>query len=92
VPDAREKKPGASTQISPPGWWYLWMSKDGITGWERHPKNPIIIPSENEWDEDSCYKPYAVFDGHVWRLWYNGRLGGLEQIGMAIHEGDDLGF
>jgi predicted GH43/DUF377 family glycosyl hydrolase len=67
-------------------------SRDGITGWERHPQNPIIAPSENEWDGDSCYKPFTVFDGHVWRLWYNGRLGGLEQIGLAIHEGEDLGF
>jgi predicted GH43/DUF377 family glycosyl hydrolase len=67
-------------------------SKDGITAWERHSQNPIIAPSENHWDADACYKPYAVFDGHTWRLWYNGRRGELEQIGMALHEGEDLGF
>jgi hypothetical protein len=25
-------------------------------------------------------------------LWYNGRRGGVEQIGAAIHDGEDLGF
>ena len=27
-----------------------------------------------------------------WLLWYNGRKGGVEQIGLALHEGEDLGF
>ena len=67
-------------------------SRDGITGWERHPSNPIIAPTAGSWDHDACYKPYAIFDGSRWLLWYNGRHGGLEQIGLAIHDGEDLGF
>ncbi len=67
-------------------------SRDGITGWERHPANPIIRPGANQWDHDACYKPYAIFDGEKWLLWYNGRHGGLEQIGVAFHQGEDLGF
>ena len=67
-------------------------SKDGITGWRRHPANPIIRPDQGKWDQDAVYKPYAIFDGRKWLLWYNGRRGGVEQIGMAIHEGEDLGF
>jgi len=67
-------------------------SKDGVTGWQRHPANPIIRPGKNQWDHDACYKPYAVFDGTKWLLWYNGRHGDLEQIGLATHEGEDLGF
>ena len=27
-----------------------------------------------------------------WRLWYNGRKGNVEQIGMATHQGKELGF
>jgi hypothetical protein len=27
-----------------------------------------------------------------WFLWYNGRKGAVEQIGLAVHEGEDLGF
>ena len=70
----------------------LARSKDGITGWERHPANPIVRPGKGEWDHDACYKPFAIFDGRKWLLWYNGRHGGLEQIGVVLHEGEDLGF
>jgi hypothetical protein len=38
------------------------------------------------------YKPFAVLDGTRWLLWYNGRRGGVEQIGLATHQGEDLGF
>jgi predicted GH43/DUF377 family glycosyl hydrolase len=67
-------------------------SKDGITDWQRHPANPIIRPGEGKWDQDAVYKPYAIFDGRVWMLCYNGRRGGVEQIGLATHNGYHLGF
>jgi len=67
-------------------------SKNGIDGWERHPANPIIRPGSGKWDHDAVYKPCAIFDGKRWLLWYNGRKGGVEQIGLAIHDGEDLGF
>ena len=67
-------------------------SEDGIDGWRRHPANPIIRPGQGKWDQDAVYKPYAIFDGRRWLLWYNGRRGGSEQIGLATHEGEDLGF
>lgn len=70
----------------------LAESPDGITGWRRHPANPIIRPGAGSWDADAVYKPFAAFDGRRWLLWYNGRRGGVEQIGLAIHEGEDLGF
>ena len=89
------------------GWYYMFYigfrdidhaqiglarSRDGITGWQRHPDNPIVSPGENSWDHDACYKPFAIFDGKKWLLWYNGRHGSLEQIGLALHDGEDLGF
>jgi predicted GH43/DUF377 family glycosyl hydrolase len=67
-------------------------SKDGVGGWERHPANPVIRPGPGQWDQDAVYKPFAVFDGRRWLLWYNGRKGGVEQIGLALHDGEDLGF
>ena len=70
----------------------LARSKDGITNWQRHPANPIVFPGTNRWDHDACYKPYAIFDGKKWLLWYNGRHGNLEQIGAVLHDGEDLGF
>jgi predicted GH43/DUF377 family glycosyl hydrolase len=67
-------------------------SRDGITGWQRHPGNPIVRPDPGAWDHDACYKPYAMLIGNRWLLWYNGRHQSLEQIGVAMHEGSDLGF
>ena len=67
-------------------------SRDGISNWERHPENPIIRAGTGKWDDDACYKPYAIFDGTQWLLWYNGRRESLEQIGVVIHQGEELGF
>jgi predicted GH43/DUF377 family glycosyl hydrolase len=68
----------------------LARSKDGITLWERYPDNPIILPSKNSWDEDAVYKSFAIFDDMHWMLWYNGRKGDLEQIGLATLESSEL--
>jgi len=59
-------------------------SKDGITGWERVPENPLVTPTPGTWDEHSCYKPTVVReeDG-TYRLWYNGRRNADEFIGYA---------
>jgi hypothetical protein len=67
-------------------------SRDGITSWERHPGNPVVRPGQDEFDQDACYKPFTLFDGKRWLLWYNGRHGWLERIAMAVHDGEDLGF
>ena len=67
-------------------------SADGVTGWERSKLNPIIAPDEGAWDADACYKPFVLFDGEKWMLWYNGRRGHTEQIGLAIHPGRELTF
>ncbi len=67
-------------------------SRDGMSHWERLPANPIIRPGVNQWDADACYKPFAILDHGRWLLWYNGRRGGVEQIGLATHAGEDLGF
>ena len=59
-------------------------SKDGITGWQRVPENPLVMPTPDTWDADSCYKPTVVrADDGSYRLWYNGRRGGAEFIGYA---------
>ena len=75
----------------------LARSRDGITGWEKHPENPIIAPDAGSWDGLSVYKPYVLKDGDRWVMWYNGacydeKIWCVEQIGLAYHEGDDLGF
>ena len=69
-------------------------SRDGITDWQRHPSNPIISPGRDKWDHDACYKPFVLYNAKEkkWRLWYNGRRADREQIGLAFHTGEDLGF
>jgi len=64
-------------------------SKDGLH-WERFDANPIVRPGADAWDADAVYKPTVVRDGGRWLLWYNGRRGGTEQIGLAVHDGADL--
>lgn len=60
-------------------------SKNGITGWERCAINPLVSPDEGSWDGEACYKPSAVWESELgcWRIWYNGRSGKDEYIGMA---------
>ena len=59
-------------------------SKDGITGWERVPENPLVMPDPGTWDACSCYKPTVIRDEDgSYHLWYNGRVDGYEYIGYA---------
>ena len=60
------------------------VSKDGIN-WSRPENNLVIGPSVNSWDKDAIYKPSILrFKDNLY-LWYNGRNGGDEYIGLAIH-------
>ena len=69
-------------------------SRNGITNWEQLPHNPIVSPTIDGWDGDACYKPSVIRDeeNNRWLLWYNGRKGTSEYVGLVIHEGIDLGF
>jgi hypothetical protein len=68
------------------------LHSDGITRWKCPPANPIIRAGENKWDHDSHCRPFAIFVGQRWLLWYNGRHGDLGQIGLVIRKGEDLEF
>jgi predicted GH43/DUF377 family glycosyl hydrolase len=70
-------------------------SKNGITNWQRHPLNPIISSGQaGGWDCEAEYKPFLCWEekNNRWLMWVNGRRGPIEQIGVMIHEGEDLGF
>lgn len=70
----------------------LARSKDGISGWERHPDNPVIAGSDGYWDHDGVYHVSVVKEDDGYSLWYNGANYPYELIGYARHEGFDLGF
>ena len=68
------------------------ISEDGVTNWRRLPQNPILAPDLGTWDARTCGKPSAVRDdaNGRWLLWYDGRNGGPDRIGLATHRGLDL--
>lgn len=60
-------------------------SIDGIH-WIRPQNNLILSPSKGSWDSDACYKPTVVRQNNKLYLWYNGRKGIEEYIGLATKE------
>jgi len=71
----------------------LVRSKDGLTNWERHIDNPIVDVVQEAWNCDAVYKPFAGWSevNQEWLLWYNGRCGGLERIGVSILKAKSFG-
>ena len=70
-------------------------SPDGITRWRRCPENPIVdIGEPGSWDQYACYKPSVYRDpgSGVRMLWYNGRNGHNEFIGLVRNEAFDTAF
>ena len=57
-------------------------SLNGID-WKPYKDNPIVSPSEGEFDGNACYKPSVYIGDNTIMLWYNGRLGDSEAIGMV---------
>ena len=59
-------------------------ANDGID-WKRFKQNPILSPTKGAWDSDAVYKPSVCFDikKNNAYLWYNGRKGHNEYIGLA---------
>jgi predicted GH43/DUF377 family glycosyl hydrolase len=60
-------------------------SKDGVSNWKRYENNPILSPTIGSWDADGVYKPFVLLTSSKCYLWYNGRRGAMEQIGLAYH-------
>lgn len=63
-------------------------SRDGVTGWERHPANPILSPgAPGTWDARMIYKPTALWSDQRgrWDVWFNASmiLNQHERIGHA---------
>ncbi len=74
----------------------LARSRDGVTGWERHPDNPIISGTDEHWDPFGICKPTVIRTPKGYLMWYNGtnhaeKMGAqLEELGLAVHPGHAL--
>jgi len=70
----------------------LARSRDGLTKWEASVENPIVGPERKKgsWNCDAVYKPVVQYDeeNSQWLMWYNGRCGHLEMIGMSSLKGN----
>ncbi len=67
----------------------LFESQDGI-----HWSEPEIVLSPNpstDW-ESNINRPAVLKRADGYHMWYNGRHDSLEQIGLVLHDGEDLGF
>ncbi|WP_214325866.1 hypothetical protein [Nonomuraea sediminis] len=104
----RDRVSGANVFRLPDGYYYMFYigyvtihrgaigiarSADGVT-WSRMPTNPVLAPVVDSWECDSDYKPSVLWESASgsWKLWYNGRCGTPEQQGLAVHNGEPLGF
>lgn len=67
-------------------------SEDGIHNFVRSEKNPMVTATEGTWDENSVYKPSALYDEEkdLFTVWFNGRRVDREYIGFATYKGRDL--
>ena len=68
----------------------LARSKDGITGWERHPDNPIIAGTDGMWNFAGVCKVAVIKEQDGYKLWYNGCNSYGEHVGFAVHKGHNL--
>lgn len=61
------------------------ISDDGFDHWKKLACNPILGPTKNQWDGHAVYKPAVVVNpDSSLSIWYNGRRGRNEYIGMAV--------
>ena len=58
-------------------------SPDGIS-WTEYAGNPVLDVGEaGSWDDERVYKPYVIFDGSTYHMWYSGLDGTNTRIGYA---------
>lgn len=50
----------------------LATSPDGEK-WTKHPGNPVLtVGASSTWDAQSVLQPVVIFDGKLFKMWYNG--------------------
>ena len=58
-------------------------SVDGIS-WTSYEQNPVLdVGAAGSWEDEWVYKPYVLFDGSTYHMWYTGYDGTRVRIGYA---------
>jgi predicted GH43/DUF377 family glycosyl hydrolase len=68
----------------------LATSPDGIH-WTKHSGNPVLtVGKVGEWDEAGVVAPVIIFDGHIFKMWYNGNGSPYIQAGGYAESSDGI--
>jgi len=51
---------------------YADVPSAGTGQWVKYPGNPVLAPTPGSWDADYVVGPRVLYDGHIFRMWYNG--------------------
>jgi len=55
----------------------------GDAQWAKSPSNPVLGPTPNQWDATYTTTPRVIYDGKVYRMWFNGGRFGSSGVGYA---------
>lgn len=55
----------------------------GDAQWVKSPSNPVLGPTPNQWDADYTTTPRVIYDGKIYRMWFNGGHSGSNGVGYA---------
>jgi len=51
--------------------------------WVKYAGNPVLTPTQGDWDGDFVTTPRVIYDGTLFRMWYQGGHSGITHIGYA---------
>jgi len=58
-------------------------SPDGVT-WTKSGSNPVLnLGTSGSWDDSELRQPFVILDGELYRMWYTGSNGPVQQFGYA---------
>ncbi len=58
-------------------------SPDGVT-WTKSGSNPVLnLGPSGSWDSSGLRQPFVILDGELYRMWYTGSNGLIQQFGYA---------
>jgi predicted GH43/DUF377 family glycosyl hydrolase len=67
----------------------LATSPDGIT-WTKYSGNPVLsVGTSSTWDSNNVATPCVIYDGQVYRMWYQGSITGTNRYNIGYATSTD---